>query len=244
MRKVFPFLICAAAALSFQACKKSSETFQTTAIAEYAPLVPGKYVSYAMDSLVYYTNFNASQVTISYQVKYQVDAAITDNLGRPAYRIFRYIRKTPAQPWVPDATFTGINTGDGYEFIENNYRYIKLKQPIREGFSWKGNTFIDTRSINSEVKYLDDWDYVYANVDQPAQVGSYSLDSTLTVEHRDDSLNHPITAITNFADKTVSREIYAKGIGMVYRYFLHYEYQGVNRTYNGYGVRYTMIDHN
>jgi hypothetical protein len=243
MRKIVPFLLCAVAILSFNACKKSEE-IQAGKIEDYAPLTAGKYITYAMDSLVYYTNFNTSLVAISYEVKYEVDAAITDNLGRPAYRIFRYIRKTAANAWVPDATFTAINTGTGYEFIENNYRYIKLKLPIRDGFSWKGNSFIDTRSLTSDVKYLDDWDYTYANTHQPATVGSFTLDSTITVEQRNDSLNHPITDITNFADKTFSKEIYAKGIGLVYRNFLHYEYQGVNHTYSGYGVVYTMIDHN
>ena len=43
-------------------------------------------------------------------------------------------------------------------------------------------------------------------------------------------------------------EKYAKGIGMVYRDFLHVEYQpptpGRGAYRLGYGVRLTMIDHN
>ena len=44
--------------------------------------------------------------------------------------------------------------------------------------------------------------------------------------------------------KNISKEIYAKNIGMVYRNFLHWEFQRVNNSYTGYGVTYTLIDHN
>ena len=65
----------------------------------------------------------------------------------------------------------------GYQYrqlagvCKNNMRFIKLQTPIRDYYSWKGNTYIDTYSINSEVKYLDDWDYVYDSVNVPLTFG-------------------------------------------------------------------------
>ncbi|MFZ1528066.1 MAG: hypothetical protein WAT19_04900 [Ferruginibacter sp.] len=247
MNKLVTLCFAAVLAASLFSCKKSSEEFSTASIEDYAPYEVGKYIVYRLDSTVL-TNFGTNFVVRSYDVKFEVDAQITDNLGRPAYRVFRYIRNSPAQAWQPDNTFTAINTGNGLEFIENNLRYVKLRQPIRENYSWKGNAYIDTRSANSEFKYLDSWDYFYENVNQPATVGSIGLDSTITINQREDSLGVPIIPETQYAEKNISKEIYAKHIGMVYRNFLHWEFQRIynqgNGGYIGYGVTYTMIDHN
>ncbi len=232
--------------LTFVACKKTEE-FSTAAIAEYYPLETGKYITYKIDSLIY-TNFGTSDTIRSYEVKYLTDSLITDNLGRPAYRIFRYIRANSTDAWQPDNTFLAVNTGTSLEFTENNMRFIKLKQPIRNEYSWKGNSFIDTYSFNSEVRYMDDWDYTYENVGETETIGTYNLDKTLKVTQRDEVIGNPDDP-GSYSEKNISNEIYATGIGLVYKYFLHNEYQppttptGVGYT-NGYGVTLTMIDHN
>lgn len=224
-------------------CSKKNETFQTAEIETYAPLQAGKFITYRLDSLVF-VSFGSTAAIKSYEVKYQVDAPITDNLGRAGWRIFRLIKPIGSGTFNPDATFTAINTGTGLEFIENNLRYIKLLQPIRDGYSWKGNRYIDTYSINSDQKYLDDWDYTYEDTHQAKSVGSFSFDSTITVQQRDDSLGLPLTPQTQYAEKNLGKEIYAAHVGMVYRNFVHYEFQRVSNSYTGYGVTYTIIDHN
>ncbi len=246
MKKLLPYLL--AAAVAFSACKKSSETFETASIDDYSPLTVGKYISYQLDSLVY-VNFGTTAETHSYQVKYEVDAAITDNLGRPAYRIIRYIRKTPANPWVSDNTILATPTNNGLEVTENNMRYIKLKLPIRDLYSWKGNSFIDTYSINSEVKYLDDWDYTYDSVNVAQKIGTFNLDSTIKVDQRDEVIGNPGDA-NSYSEINKGVEKYAKGIGLVYRRFFHNEYQPPTPGQSGrfvtgsYGITLTMIDHN
>lgn len=67
------------------------EEFVTEQLNEYIPLQVGKYITYRIDSLVF-TNFGRTIETRRYQVKEQVDAQITDNLGRPSFRIYRYLR--------------------------------------------------------------------------------------------------------------------------------------------------------
>lgn len=229
--------------LSVLSCKKSTEELNTVPLTDYAPMTVGKYITYQLDSLVF-TNFGMVAEMHSYQVKITVDALTTDALGRPAYRLFRYIKYNGTPNWIPDNTFWAIHTGNTYEFIENNLRFLKLMQPVRENFSWKGNVYIDTRSANTDFRFMDDWDYVYENVNQPATVGTFTFDSTLTVNQREDSLGLPIVPETQYAEKTLAKEIYAKNIGMVYRNFLHWEFQRVYNGYVGYGVTYTMIDHN
>lgn len=248
MKKIIPlFLLCSSIFL-FSACEKETEELSTSTIQDYNPLVVGKYITYKLDSLVY-TSFGTSSTIKTYQVKLAVDAAITDNLGRPSYRIIRYRRNTAAQPWVADNTFMATNTGNGLEFVENNLRFLKLRTPMRDFYSWKGNSFLDTYSINSDIKYMDDWDYIYDSVNVPLTIGSFSLDSTLKVDQRDEVIGNPLDP-NSYSEINYGMEKYAKGIGLVYRRFFHSEYQPPTPGQGGrivdgsYGVTMTMIDHN
>ncbi|GAB2826605.1 hypothetical protein [Ferruginibacter profundus] len=236
MRKLFSF-IAIASLVTFSACKKTTEEFPTAPLSDYFPLTVGKYITYSLDSIVYYDNFGTSASTKSYQVKQVVDAQVTDNLGRPGYRIIRYIRSTPTAAWVADNTFMAINTGTTLEWVENNLRFMKLKEPIQQDYTWKGNSYINTNSQTPYLKYYDDWDYYYDSLNMPAKIGALTVDSTIKVSEIDDQ-----TAI----DRTFSEAKYAKGIGLVYRNFLYWNKGNANGTYsdNSYGVILKMIDHN
>ena len=232
----------------FTACKKESEEFKTIPISDYAPLTVGKYVTYSLDSLVY-INFGATEAHRFYEVKYLTADSLTDILGRKAFRIVRYIRTLPNGTFTPDNTFLAVNTGTTFEFTENNLRYLKLTQPIKNDRSWKGNSAIDVTSVGSDLQYLADWDYTYSDVEQPKKVGTFSLSNTITINQRDESVNLPVIPAgqpnqTNIASKDFSKEIYAKGIGLVQKEFVHFEYQLAFPGYIGYGVKLVMVDHN
>ena len=233
----------------FTSCKKETENFTSAAVMDYYPLQVGKYITYDLDSTVYYINFGQQASIIHYQVQDRVDAQITDNKGRPAYRILRFIRQNASQPWTPNNTFMVVPTSNSIELIENNMRFLKLEQPVRQDFSWKGNSFIDTYSNYTDVKYLEDWDYIYDSVDVPLTINSVTIDSTVKVFQRDEFLGQdPSIPGTQYAEKNYSVEKYGKGIGLIYREFLHWEYQGEQpgrpAYYDGYGVKLTIIDHN
>jgi len=232
--------------VALASCKKETETFNTPAISDYAPLVQGKYITYRLDSTVFYKNFGTTTDVFTYEVKHLVDDSITDNLGRKAFRIIRYIRKNSTDAWVPDNTFMAVNTGTSYEFVENNLRFLKLKQPITNSFTWKGNTYIDTYSQFSTLKYLEDWDYVYDSVNTAMTLGSFNLPNTIKVDQRDEIIGNPSDP-ASYSEINYSSENYAQGIGLVYRRFLHVEYQPPTSGPGyklGYGVTMTMTDHN
>jgi hypothetical protein len=234
--------------LFLMSCKKENFTYTSESINDYFPLQSGKYITYELDSTLF-INFGMEDTVVSYQVQDRVDSLITDNLGRLGYRIFRFIRQDSSQAWTPNNTFFALSTGKTVEYVEDNLRYLKLAMPIKEGFSWPGNTYIDTYSINSEVQYLDSWDYVYDSVDVPLTINSVSVDSTIKVDERDEFLGQdPSIPGTQYAEKTFSVEKYGKGIGLIYREFLHWEYQGgvtgVPGYYVGYGVKLSILNHN
>jgi hypothetical protein len=233
------------ALLFFSACKKQSETYITPPLSDYFPLQIGKYVTYDLDSLTF-VNFGESFLTTHYQVQYYTDDTITDNIGRKEYVIIRYIRNTPLDPWVADNTFTAVNTGNTIEWVEDNLRFIKLAEPIVEGFSWNGNSYIDASSLTSNLTYLYGWSYNYDSLNVPLTLDSITVDSTIKVNEDNEIQGDPGNP-NAFSEIDYSSENYAKGIGLVYRNFLHQEYQtdsSAEPGYHGYGITLTMIDHN
>lgn len=233
---LFTFLI--------SSCNKT-ETYPSKSLEEYYPLTSGKYIIYQLDSLKY-ISFGTRDTIISCEVKYQTDTIVTDNLGRKAWRIFRYIRKDNNHSWIPDATFMAVSDAHQIEFIENNLRFIKLRAPLENDFSWKGNVYIDTYSANSELKYLDNWDYTYTDLGHSENIGGIDLSDLITVNQRDEVIGDPNDS-GSYSEINFGQEKYAKGIGMVYKKFFHREYQPGNGGYTAdgsYGITLTLIDHN
>ncbi len=247
MVKYFPRLILIS--FLFFSCKKKNEILTSAPVTDYYPLEVGKYITYDLDSTVFYPSFGQRENIIHYEAQDRVEAQITDNQGRPAYRIVRYLRKDASQQWVPNNTFMAIPTETSIEFVENNLRYLKLELPVKQDFSWKGNNYIDTYSNFTDVKYLEDWDYIYDSVDVPLTINSVSIDITLKVLERDEFLGQdPSIPGTQYAEKNYAVEKYGKGIGLIYREFLHWEYQGEqpgrSAYYVGYEVKLSITDHN
>jgi hypothetical protein len=142
-----------------------------------------------------------------------------------------------------------VPTTNSIEYIENNLRFLKLELPIRQDFSWKGNSFINTTTLDPDLRYLDDWDYVYDSVGIPLTINSISIDSTIKVSQRDDFLGQdPAIPGTLYAERNYGVEKYGKGIGLIYKEFLHWEYQGqesgVPGSYVGYGIKLSITGHN
>jgi hypothetical protein len=240
-------LIIVAATLFMAACNKKTAVVDDEKIESYWPLQTGKYITYQLDSLVY-INFGKKDTTISYQVKYETDELMNETAGEKTYRVLRYIRKSSNQSWTPEAAFAATQTNNQIRFLENGLMFIKLQSPVKNGFSWKGNALIETSSANSLVRYLDNWAYVYTSVGLSEKLANNETVQTLTVNQRDEVIGQADNP-DSFSEINYAQEKYAKGIGMVYRKFLHKEYQpgtgsGGYVAEGSYGVTYTMIDHN
>jgi hypothetical protein len=249
MKKLIPLVLIV---IVFASCGKNKLNYIDRGLTEYAPLEVGKYLTYRLDSLIF-TNFGTVEAHKLYDVKYTIEDTITDILGRKAHRVVRYIKPINGGSFTPDNTCTAVNTQYSHEFTENNLRYIKFVRPYKKEQVWKGNSAIDVSSLGTNLQYLFNWDYKFDAIDIPNKIGNFSFDSTIVINHIDRVLNVPIqgpntTNPTSIATKDFGQEIYAAGLGMVYRKFLHWEYQynvgNNNGKYEGYGVTLTLIDHN
>jgi len=95
------FLLTAViSSLLLSSCNEK-EDFVTDKLQDYFILAPGKYITYRLDSMVF-TNFGRTTEIHRYQVRDVVDMQVTDNLGRPAWGVYRYIRDSAGkQAWQP-----------------------------------------------------------------------------------------------------------------------------------------------
>jgi hypothetical protein len=227
---------------SLFSCSEKTEEFQTETLAEYLPLQPGKYITYRLDSLVL-TDFGKSLETHSYQVKHQVDVEIKDNLGRPSYRIYRYIRNADGTgEWANNGSYFVTPLATEVEVVEDNLRFIKLHAPFREGNSWKGNNYLHVDPYPSYKFTL--FDSFSSSFDYQGQ----QYTDVWTVEEEDYGENYPVTEPARPGGKIRAVEKYAKNIGLVYREYMIVEYEpnttGPDPYYRGFGITMWMIDHN
>lgn len=171
---------------SITSCKKVTEEFQTEDVSEYMPLQVGKYITYRLDSLVF-TNGGRTQETHSYQVKHVVNAEITDNLGRPSFRIYRYLRDLEGlNPWQPNGSYLITAAKDQIEVIENNLRAIKLHAPIATDFTWKGNRYLAREPYQSLFTFsnddnMNDWEYHYEKTNDTIQFNQQMINNVLKI---------------------------------------------------------------
>jgi len=240
--------------ISFLFSCNEKEEFTSEALSDYMPLAIGKYITYRIDSLVY-TNFGRTTEIHKYRIKNLIESQITDNQGRPTYRVFRYISdSTGTVPWQPAGTFYITPLADQVEVGEDNLRFIKLHLPFKNGFSWKGNKYLPLDPYGPLYNFsnddnMEDWDYYYDGEASSFSYRGINYSNVYTIEQADESFNVPITTPTAYAAKSRSVERYSKGIGPVFRQFELWEYQpnpgGSGGPYfTGFGITMWMVDHN
>jgi hypothetical protein len=217
-------------------CEKKTGTYQSDEIEEYFSMQVGKFIRYRLDSMQF-TAFGAADTTIFYEAKDVVESAFTDNSGRASWKVVRYLRDTLAtKPWKPTLTYFVTPTREAVEVVEENFRYEKMKLPVKEGYSWKGNRYINLNSSDPNWNYdfLFDWDYTYENAGMPFPVFNGQLvQNTVTVNQVDEILGNPADN-KSYSEKTYGKEVYAKEVGLVYKEFMHYTYQVFYTTANCY----------
>ncbi|NML22809.1 hypothetical protein HHL16_18130 [Pseudoflavitalea sp. G-6-1-2] len=237
----------------FVSCNKKDD-FKSDSISDYFITTPGKFIRYRLDSLRF-TEFGQGEITVSYEAKDVVDGPI-DVLGANSHRIIRYYRpwgSTNEADWLPQIAYSVSLSFDQVKVLEDNLTYVKMKLPIKFGTNWLGNAFLPVHPLAPRYQFSNDgdmreWEYNYDEVGESVTVGDKSYENTVTIHHVADSQNAPITQPDLIGYRNYSSEIYAKGIGLVYKDFRMWEYQpknGDKEPYKtGFGIQLTAIDHN
>lgn len=251
MRRLFVFFLLFILVVSIVSCQKESENVQLTPLTDYYPVQVGNSYTYRLDSTLYVA-FGTDVITASYMAKDSIVSTFNDNTGRTAYLVYRYLTDTLFQsPFTYNTAYYIVPTGKTIEVTDaNNLHFINLVQPVTTTTTWLGNAYIDTKSLTSELTYMDNWNYTYQNINAPFTVLKGTIDSTITVlavdETRpDDSPFDP----QYFKQRDYAEEVYAKGIGLIYKEFTHWIWQPTDNINPGhyedgsYGVKMSLVNY-
>ena len=141
-----------------------------------------------------------------YRIKEKLEATFTDNQGRDAIKLVRYIKKyNPLvsydnMPWVLKDVWSCVKTNTTLEVVEEDVRFTKLAFPVKVDGTWNGNA-------NNTI---GDWEYKYDYTDRTEIINGNTFDKVLLVVQKDDKNKNAI-------HREYYVEKYAKNVGLVYR---------------------------
>lgn len=186
---------------------------------EYFGMEEGRYVIYDVVDIIHDADLNQHD-TAYYQIKTQWGEPYIDNLGRNAREFNRYRRNSVNDPWTHTDLWTGIIADRRAELIEENQRVIKLFLAPTASKVWDANVY----------NMLGELESYYEDIHKEKTIGGTFFDSTVVVEQADEK---------NFIDDIRIYEVYAKGIGLVKKFYKKNNYQGTPEVDKGKELYYT-----
>ena len=210
--KYFLFLLIF---LSFVSCVKNEiEDPLLDHSREYFPLIQGKYITYAVDSIVFDDVQGGNKKdTVSFELKEEI-ADYQLIKGDTVYYIHRSRRDESASAWRLTDVWTARYTLNEALRTEENLTFRKMVFPLKDGRRWIVTSYINPLTevlIGTEnVQAYQEWQAEVVRIDIADQVGAFSFGDG-TVMH--------ITQ-TETDDDIIKRcvmEKYVRNIGLVQR---------------------------
>lgn len=197
-------------------CKRETEEYNLNIQEQqqYFPLVPQQSVIYQVDSIVYDFAAGGGQLRDSFTtfIKETVGDTFSDASGVLHRRIERYKKNNINQPWLFDRNWSATLTETQAIRTEDNLRFLRLVFPMDRRSEWNGNLWINTElevSIKGDrIRPFVNWNYEVDSIDIKRQVGEFTFDSTLVITEVDEN---------NIIERRLSRAIYAKHVGLVFK---------------------------
>ncbi|MEO6037675.1 MAG: hypothetical protein ABIQ93_04620, partial [Saprospiraceae bacterium] len=111
----------------------------------YFPLQIGKYIVFAVDSIVYDFGPGGGIVQDSSHTlrREEITDTLRDLTGQLLYRIERSERPDVNAPWELRNITTAARTGSQAIRTEDNFRFLKLIFPMDKRSEWDGNLWVD-----------------------------------------------------------------------------------------------------
>ncbi len=185
--------------MAVMSCKKQDLTIPQLYY-DYFGLVPGRYVDYTVTEIQHDVDQLVQHDTTNYFLRTLIRDTIIDNQGRIAYNFFRFKRNNTQAPWVQTDNWTAIIVDSKAELVEENQRIIKLVFAPTLSKEWNANQY----NMYPELPCY------YRDIHAFQNIGLTSFDSTLVVEQEN---------VFSMIDHRRKFEVYARGVGLVYKHF-------------------------
>ena len=186
----------------FISCKDEEGEILTPIDYNYFPIEYGNWIVYDVDSTVHLTIddlTNQPDTSIAYyhyQIRETIDSSFIDGEGDVAFRIRRESRMNDTLPWEFLNIWTCKRNYNSAQKVEDNIRFVKLSFPVSTRSLWNGNAYNNYPSEN----------YSFDQIHQRLTIGSFSFDSTVTVNQFER---------ISLIDRIIRKEKYAFTVGLV-----------------------------
>ena len=203
-------------------CKKDTPTFQFHY--DYFDLTEGRYIEYRVKEIRHDAGASIQHDTLNYLLRTVIGDTIIDNEGRTARKFYRYKRNNTSENWVLSDLWMAIISENRAELIEENQRIIKLVFKPSITKEWNANAFNTYPELNC----------YYEDLHLEGTFNGFSFDSTLRVEQEN---------FFSLVDYRRKHETYAKGVGLVSKYYKNLTIQNFDtlNVTNGEELFYTLI---
>ena len=182
------------------ACSKKSQNSKSELHKSYFDLTPGRYIEYEVLEITHDQNAFIQHDTLRYYLKVQIEDTILDNLGRINNKYVRYKKTALTDQWTISDVWMVLIDGNSAELVEENQRIIKMKFPVDSYTNWNANRF----------NILGTLDCFYEDIHKSRSINGITYDSTVRVNQGSDR---------NLIRYYNKHETYAKGIGMIEKYY-------------------------
>lgn len=170
---------------------------------EYFPLATGTYQIFNVSQTDYLNT--GEVVTRDYQLRHEIEESFI-SADQETFVITRFTRVNENSDWEYLNTWQSRKTEFNAIVTEGNRPLLKLVFPIEAGASWNGNSF---NSLEQDT-------YVIDSLGFPFRLNDEDFENTLTVIQADNQ-DFIVSLDTRF-------EIYAKGVGLVYKEVVNLNY--------------------
>ena len=176
---------------------------------EYFPLSIGQQRNFIVDSILYDPQGSRVQVdTTTTYIRELVVDTFRNASKALEYRIERFERRNPGNPWVLRSVLTESRTLTQAQRFENNFRLLKIIFPAKLDQQWNPLVFVDPATkvdVKGEpLELFKGWEAALVNIDQSWN----QYPNTLEVQFSD---------YENAIELRRGTERYATDVGLVYR---------------------------
>ena len=225
-------------------CKKPSTNTLDLGL-DYYPIAIDYWLEYDVDSISFSDFTDPITIdTATYKIREIIESSYQDLNNEENFRVESYKRIADSMNWIIEDVFSLKQSSINTQKVENDLRFIKLVFPIKKSKTWNGNIYLDVIDEPSLGFYNPnkfEWEYTYSETNQSLDIGKFTFENCVTVIQIDEE---------NLFEKKYSKEIYAKGIGLVYKELAILETQAppseatfLERTENGFILKYTISDY-
>jgi hypothetical protein len=215
-------LIAISILLSLCTCRKDEyDTSYRPIDKQYFNFKVGAYFIYNVDEIKF-DDFTNTSDTLHYQLRELNESVFKDNLGRDAIRVDRHTRSSDTSVWKYLNTWYAVQDPEMVERVEENKRFIKLSFPISNDAVWNANS-LNTDNANNVF---------YGWMHQRYKLDTFVFDSAINVKS---------TPRTTSTSERAFEEVYAKHVGLVYKYQVQVDKAGT--LFRGYKLKYRLYQY-